>query len=789
MLKMYKYRRIAKKIYRILPKYEKMTDEALKEQTNILRSKLLQGKTLADILPDAFAVVIEADKRVLGLMPYYVQILGGIALFFGNIAEIKTGEGKTLVATMPLYTRALLGEKGNFLITANDYLAERDGQSMGEVFKWLNLTVGIGSNYDEQDFEEKRRLYNADIIYTTHSRLGFDYLFDNLGSELDKQVVKKFNFAIIDEIDAVLLDGAQTALVISGSPKVQSNYYQISDWFVKSLRQKDYEYSDDKRRVWITEGGVTKLRQYFDIQDIYGEQYVDLIRHIVLALQANYLKQRGKDYVVEDGKVLLLDTVNGRKMPGVKMQGGMHQAIETKERVEVTSETKTLGTISYQSLFKQFSRLSGMTGTAKTDKEEFMTTYHLDVIQIPTNIPTQRHDLKDQIYVSNQTKIEESIKSVKKAIGELRPVLIETGSVSMSNLYSLVLLQNRIPHNLLNATTAARENQIINDAGRPMSVTLATSMAGRGTDIKITSEAEQHGGLMVIGTERMTSKRIDNQLRGRAGRQGEPGDSVFFVSLEDKMIVENSPQWVRRTRQRLAKKISENIRIKTAQVTTRRLNNVMDRAQKKFGNAEIQSRKNTLAFDTILSVQRTRIYAARNKVLEEDEHYFEQILSQCVDKVVSNLIVDKKNITVEGVSNFVFNNMQSAYPLNDIKLHVNQDKSKKQIHQFLKNLSNKLIKQSLNRFTDITQAKYFKKVIILRAIDRAWIDQLDYLQQLKNMVTDRGMAQHKPINEFGREARHRFFEMENQIFLDIYRSLLLSELKTNQDGSIDIEFP
>ena len=330
MLKMRKYQRLVKKIHQLLPTYRAMTDETLQNQTEVLQSMLSQGKPLVELLPQAFAVIIEADKRVLGLEPYEVQVLGGLALFFGNIAEIKTGEGKTLVATLPLYARALEGKKGNFLITANEYLAERDGQEMGRVFDWLGLSVGIGVGDEEQDIEGKRRLYHSDIIYTTHSKLGFDYLFDNLGSSLSDQVISKFNFAIIDEIDAILLDGAQTALVISGSPKVQSNYYQICDWFIKSLAPEDYEYSEDKRRVWLTERGLEKLKTYFDIEDVYGEKYKDFYRHIVLALQANALKKRGKDYVVIDGKVLLLDVVNGRTMPGVKLQGGFTKRLRVK---------------------------------------------------------------------------------------------------------------------------------------------------------------------------------------------------------------------------------------------------------------------------------------------------------------------------------------------------------------------------------------------------------------------------------------------------------------------------
>lgn len=785
---MQKYEKLATKIEQLLPAYSVMADDVLQQQTEVLKTLLSDGKTIVDILPHAFAVVIEADKRVLGLTPYHVQILGGLALFFGNIAEIKTGEGKTLVATMPLYARALEGKKGNFLITANEYLAERDGQEMGKVFEWLNLSVGIGAGDEDQDIEKKLHLYNSDIIYTTHSKLGFDYLFDNLGSELSEQVVSQFNFAIIDEIDAVLLDGAQTALVISGSPKVQSNYYQICDWFVKSLAHDDFEYSDDKRRLWITDKGLEKIEQYFDIKNIFSKKYSDLYRHIVLALQANYLKKKEKDYVVIDGKVLLLDVVNGRTMPGVKLQGGIHQAIEMKEGVEVSNETKTLGTISYQSLFKKFKRLSGMTGTAKTDEKEFMETYHLQVIEIPTHLPTQREDKPDQIYVTNQVKIEESIREVKKGILEERPVLIETGSVSMSDLYSLVLLQNKIPHNLLNARTVAREQQIINDAGRIGAVTLATSMAGRGTDIKLTPQAKMNGGLKVIGTERMNNKRIDNQLRGRAGRQGEPGEAVFYVSLEDKVIIENAPNWVRKARISLSNKILEGERSSEDKIHQYRLKRVMDKAQKKLSNAEFQSRKNTLAFDTILSDQRNRIYEARNKVMSENENYLEEIIIQSAQQMISNF-VNNTVLSLQNISDFIFNNIKSDYLLNEIERNLNQMHHKKEIQEYLHRLANQYILESFHRIKDPIQLRYFKKVIILRAIDSAWVEQLDYLQQLKNLVNGRSMAQHKPVNEFGREARHHFFEMEDQIYTSIFRCITLSELKMKEDGTIDIEFP
>lgn len=786
---MQKYQRLAKKIYQLLPRYRAMTDEELRNQTKILQASLSQGQTLVELLPAAFAVIIEADKRVLGLEPYYVQVLGGLALFFGTIAEIKTGEGKTLVATMPLYARALEGKKGNFLITANEYLAKRDGQEMGKVFEWLNLNVGIGIGDEEQDLEIKRKLYSSDIVYTTQSKLGFDYLFDNLGSSLSEQVIPKFNFAIIDEIDAVLLDGAQTALVISGSPKVQSNYYKICDWFVKSLDKEDYEYSDDKRRIWLNDKGLNKVKVYFDIEEIYSEKYIDLYRHIILALQANYLKKKGKDYVVIDDEVLLLDIVNGRTMPGVKLQGGIHQAIECKESVEISNETKTLGTISYQSLFKKFARLSGMTGTAKTDEKEFLETYHLSVIEIPTHVPNRRVDKDDRIYVTNQTKIEASIEAVKEGIIEERPVLIETGSVSMSDLYSLILLENKIPHNLLNARTVAREQQIVGDAGRPGSVTLATSMAGRGTDIKLTPEAKTNGGLKVIGTERMNNKRVDNQLRGRAGRQGEPGEAIFYVSLEDKVIVENSPRWVRKVRYSLLHKISQGKRSSTAPVRSRRLNQVMNKAQKKLGNTEVQLRKNTLAFDSVLSDQRDRIYEARNKVMSENEKYIDSILEKALHQVIANFVYQSDDISIHEVSDFIFNHIKSDYPLKEIERHVSSKSSKTSIYNFLYMIAKRFVNQALKRVKDPVQLRHFQKIIILRAIDQAWVDQLDYLQQLKNMVNGRGLAQHKPLNEFGREARRRFFEMEDEIYLAVLRGFALSELKEKEDGSIDIEFP
>lgn len=787
MTKLGKYRKIAKRIYRVLPRYQQMTDEELQQQTAIFQTQLANGKTLTQLLPQTFAVVMEADRRVLGLEPYEVQVLGGLALFFGNIAEMKTGEGKSLVATMPMYAHALAGKKGNFLITTNDYLVQRDGEEIGAVYQWLGLTVGIGVDVEKD--EEKGQLYANDIIYATHATLGFHYLFDNLGSDINKQFVKRFNYAIIDEIDSILLDGAQTALVISGAPKVQSNYFEMSDWFVKSLSDDDYEFSEDKKKVWYTASGLDKIEDYFDIDDIFAETYFDQYRHLVLALQANFLKKEGQDYVVEAGKVVLLDEVNGRKMTGVKLNGGLHQAIEAKEGLKLTAETKTLGMISYQSLFNKFKQLAGMTGTAKTDEKEFMETYNLHVIVIPTNEPSIRVDRPDQVYLTNRAKIDHSLEAVEAGMAAKRPVLIETGSVTMSNLYSLILLENRIPHNLLNAETAPREKLIVSEAGDMDSVTLATSMAGRGTDIKLSDEAKSNGGLLVIGTERMNSKRVDNQLRGRAGRQGEPGESQFMVSLEDKMVVENGSDRLRRFYERQETKVNQGKRDEYQVLTQRIAKTAMDKAQAKTGNSEFESRRETTGYDAIMSNQRDKIYAARNKVLEENPDYLNALINGALSTVINNFLNAHRKLQFNDITNFVYNNIDPGYQLQQIKDGVGTKLRKKRVYRFLLTTARDALQRSLDRFKSSKQLAYYKKVVILKAIDTSWIDQLDYLQQLKMIVNGRSTAQHKPITEFTIDSRRGFFKMEEEAWLAMFRNALLTQVDQNEDGSLAITFP
>ncbi|MGG5372524.1 accessory Sec system translocase SecA2 [Enterococcus sp. AZ196] len=784
-----KYKKIANRIIKLLPTYKAMSDAELQNQTELFKDRLAAGEKIDKLLPNAYAVVAEADRRVLGLEPYYVQILGGIALFYGNVAEMKTGEGKTLTATMPMYLRGLMG-KGNFLITSNSYLAWRDAEEVGKVYRWLGLTISVGVPKDASEEEvDKEAVYGSDIVYTTHSALGFDYLFDNLATTLEEQFVDKFNFVLIDEIDAILLDMAQTPLIISGAPKVQSNLFETSDWFVKSLSEgEDYLKSEDKRNVWFKEGGIKKAENYFGIQGILTEEWRDLYRHLVLALRANHLLEENRDYVVEEGEILLLDEANGRKLIGTKLQAGLHQAIEAKEGVEITNETRSMGSITYQNLFKKFRILSGMTGTAKTDAEEFRETYNVNVIQIPTNKPIKRVDHPDEVYVTNKAKVLSSLNAVKEALKKGRPVLVETGSVAMSNLYSLLLLQQQIPHNLLNATTVAKESLIVSEAGRQGAVTVATSMAGRGTDIKLDPEAKESGGLLVLGTERMTSDRIDFQLRGRAGRQGDPGDTVFFVSMEDKIVVESAPKWVAKARKKLVEENEQKNKDETKPLKEKKYDKIIQKSQANRKKQEVESRKSILEYDEIISVQREMIYEARNRVMGGSAAFMEEIIQRSVENVRDSFISKKANLNRNDLIDFIYNNI--AYNFDPFEMdQALTEYNKKNVGEYL----NKIISNQISHLhliiPDSFQQLYFRRIVILKAIDTMWVEQSDNLQQLKAVVNGRSWGQHRPIYEFQIEARRSFFEMKEEIWLNMLRNLLLSDLVYNSDGSIDVDFP
>ncbi|MGH1805026.1 accessory Sec system translocase SecA2 [Enterococcus gallinarum] len=782
-----KYMRLARKVQNLADKYRQLSDQELQMQTILFRQQLELGKKLESILPQAYAVVVEADRRVLGMEPYFVQILGAIALFYGNVAEMKTGEGKTLTATMPMYLHGL-GGKGNFLITSNTYLALRDIEETGKVYRFLGLTVaaGVPEHEDEGEEVDKEVVYAADIVYTTHSALGFDYLFDNLAVSPDEQYVTHFNYVLIDEIDAILLDMAQTPLIISGAPKVQSNFFTLSDWFVKSLIEgKDYLRSENKRHVWFTETGIQKAEDYLGIENILSEKWKNLYRHLVIALRANYLLHLNKDYVVEDNEILLLDEANGRKLIGTKLQAGLHQAIEAKEGVEITTESRSMGSITYQNLFRKFKILSGMTGTAKTDADEFRETYNIDVIEIPTNKPIRRKDHQDLVYVTNQSKIMASLEAVKNALIQERPVLIETGSVSMSTLYSLILLKHRIPHNLLNATTATKESWIISEAGKKGAVTVATSMAGRGTDIKLEQDARENGGLLVVGTERMTSDRIDNQLRGRSGRQGDPGDSIFYVSMEDKIVVESAPKWAAQERELLTEQEKSANGFKP--LKKKKYNKLINQSQSNRKNQEIAGRQTTLEFDSIITIQRDKMYSMRNSIMTGTPVELEKIFNKCMEEAINQFITKKENLNKQAILDFIFNNLDYNFDIFEIE---KLDKfNKRTVKKFLLALISDRLTHIQQFMPDSFQQLFFKRIVLLKALDTLWIEQSDNLQQLKTVINGRNWGQHRPIYEFQVEAHRSFTQMREAIYLESIRNLLLSELVKTEDGSFDVEFP
>ena len=788
-----KYHRIARKIEdkKVQQRYKVMTAEELRNQTAIFREKLKAGEAIESMLVDIFATVIEADERILGKRPYYVQILAGLVLFFGDVAEMRTGEGKTLSATMPMYARGLLGN-GNFLITTSSYLAWRDAEDVGRVYEALGLTVSVGVA-KEGSIEEldKEKLYQADIIYTTNAALGFDYIFDNLSTSQEEQVLPEFNFALIDEVDSVLLDMALTSLVVSGAPKITSHLFNISDWFIKNLNEKeDYLFTKNRKKVWFTEHAIHKASTYFGAENILSEEWAELYRHLNLALRANHLMKKNQDYIVSNDEVILIDEMNGRQLEGMKLQAGMHQAIEAKEAVKITGETKSVGTVTYQNLFQKFKVLAGMTGTAKTEADEFLEMHDLKVYTIPTNLPLIRKDHKDIMYLSNREKIEDSLKKVKEAYEKQRPTLISTGSVGMSELYSLLLLEQKIPHSLLNATTAAHENEMIDMAGKPGTITVATAMAGRGVDIKLDEKAKKDG-LLVIGTERMNSPRIDQQLRGRSGRQGERGESVFYVALDDKIVIQNATKKVRKERKKLRIQVTKGKRNQSVPLKEKRYDNIVDIAQKRRKVEDIASRKQVIQFDLIISGQREKIYASRNLVMSGKSEFFEQVLQNAMTKVIKQKATAFALFTNQDLENFLLQNIDYYFDRKQIPRLSNLTKKEKvkKITEFLSAVIPLKIKERKSEFFNAFQLDYYKKIIILKAIDAMWIEQLDTLEQMKAVVGTRSLAGKQPIYEFQEEALTTFDKMIEETWLTILRNFLLSELVYNKDGSIELNFP
>ena len=765
-----------------------LTDDELAGKTQEFKDRIAAGESLDDLLVEAFAVVREADKRILGMFPYDVQVMGGIVIHQGNVAEMNTGEGKTLTATMPVYLNALSG-KGVMLVTTNDYLAKRDAEEMGQVYEFLGLTIRIPFSEDEDEEltpEDKREIYSADIVYTTNSGLGFDYLIDNLASSEDKKYMPEFNFVIVDEVDSVLLDSAQTPLVISGSPRVQSNFYGIIDTLMTTLVEgQDYIFKEEKKEVWLTTKGARTAESFLGIDNLYSEEHGVLARHLTFALRAHTLFKRDKDYIIRKGEkeeeLVLVDQSTGRLLEMTKLQGGLHQAIEAKEHVHLSEETRAMASITYQSLFKKFKKISGMTGTGKVAEKEFLETYGMSVIRIPTNRPNQRIDYPDNLYVTLPEKVYASLAEIKYYHEKGNPLLIFVGSVEMSELYSSLLLREGIAHNVLNAHNAAREAQMIAESGRMGAVTVATSMAGRGTDIKLGPGVAELGGLVVIGTERMDSKRIDLQIRGRSGRQGDPGLSKFFVSLEDDVIKKYGPSWVHK----MYKDYTVNKQISPELLEGRRYRKLVEKAQKASDSAARSSRRQTLEYAESMNIQREMVYSQRNRLIDGTED-LDGFVVDVLDEFVRKSLAEEPFESREELYHFIVKNISFLYHAVPQELDLTDKDAIKLVLETTvqKSLQEKrTILETHDFFSD------FQRLALLKAIDDNWVEQVDYLQQLSLAIGGQSAAQKNPIVEYYQEAYHGFEEMKRQVKKDMVRNLLLSRVDISPDGEIMAYFP
>lgn len=778
-LELIKMKRVLKKVNSYKSYMERLSDEKLKSLTADFKRRLSWGETLDDLLPEAFAAMREAAFRVLGLFAYDVQILGAITLHNGNIAEMKTGEGKTLTAIFPAYLNALTG-KGVIVITSNEYLAKRDAEEMQGVFKFMDVTICAGLEDDENKMT-KQEIYNHDIVYTTQSTLGFDYLFDNLANRKEDKFLREFNYVIIDEIDAVLLDSAQMPLIIAGSPKVQSNLYPVVQKFVETLEEGiDYK-KDEDDNVWYLNEGIRKSEQYFNVENLYDDSHYYLVKILNLVLKANVNMTLDKDYVVKDNKIKLLDKETGRILEGITLKNGQHQALEAKENVPLSNENRSIAAITYQNLFKLFKKISGMSGTAKVAEQEFIETYNLKVVWIPTNKPVIRIDKKDKIYATLPEKIIAILEFVKKIHVTGQPLLIVSGSVQATDLYSALLLNEGIAHSVLNAHNAVKEAEIISEAGELNNVTVATSMAGRGTDIKLGKGVLELGGLVVVGTERMSSKRMDQQLSGRSGRQGEPGLSQFFVSLEDELLVKQGPRWLEKYRNKKYNSIDEVIPV---ELSRRKFGSVVEFAQQASDDNGKQSRGIIAQYDESVKIQRKKVYDARNSLLLEEEMDFD--LNKTIKLLVSEFLNKKKEISMIDITTFLVNNLN--YSNKKIEKFINF-KSKKEISEKLIRIIYDECTKVRSIFKNKQEEEDFIRVSILKAIDEHWVEQIDSLSILSTVVSGRTYAQKNPVYEYARETYESYNEMRYRIKESIIRNIAKSHIERNGNGELTIYFP
>ena len=780
-----RFEKIADQVESYADQMAALSDEELQAKTPEFRSRIEKGESLDDLLPEAFAVSREASKRVLGLYPFRVQILGGIALHRGNIAEMMTGEGKTLTATMPVYLNALSG-KGVHVVTVNEYLASRDETEMGQLYRWLGLTVGL--NVSTMSQEEKRKAYACDVTYSTNSELGFDYLRDNMVVYKEQMVQRPLNYAIIDEVDSILIDEARTPLIISGEAEQANADYIRADRFVKKLVEdkSDNDADDDEdhgdykidwptKTISLTRTGIQKACDHFGLKNLYDVENQKLVHHIDQALRANYIMLKDIDYVVQDGEVLIVDSFTGRVMEGRRFSDGLHQAIEAKEGVKIQEESQTQATITYQNYFRMYQKLSGMTGTAKTEEEEFREIYNMEVITIPTNRPVIRQDMPDLLYPTLDSKFKAVVDEIKERHAKGQPILVGTVSIESSERLSHMLDKEHIPHAVLNAKNHAKEAAIIMNAGQRGAVTIATNMAGRGTDIKLGPGVKELGGLAVIGTERHESRRIDNQLRGRSGRQGDPGYTRFYLSLEDDLMKRFGGDRVKDFLDRLSDNDDDKV------IESRLITRQVESAQKRVEGNNYDTRKQTLQYDDVMRIQREIIYKERMQVIDEQQS-LKSVLMPMIHRTIDHQVDmftqgDRSTWRLDSLRDFIVSSLASEeYVDSEIDFKTfTPDALKQQLYQLVED--NYQEKEAA--LADPEQMLEFEKVVILRVVDEHWTNHIDAMDQLRQSIGLRGYGQLNPLVEYQDSGYNMFEEMISDIEFDVTRLFMKAQIRNN----------
>ncbi|WP_105112372.1 preprotein translocase subunit SecA [Streptococcus suis] len=767
-----KLEKMADKVFSYADEMEALTDEQLQAKTAEFKERYNNGESLDDLLYEAYAVVREGARRVLGLYPYKVQVMGGIVLHNGDVPEMRTGEGKTLTATMPVYLNALSGQ-GVHVVTVNEYLSTRDATEMGELYSWLGLSVGI--NLAAKSPLEKREAYNCDITYSTNSEIGFDYLRDNMVVRAEDMVQRPLNYALVDEVDSILIDEARTPLIVSGAQGSETNQlYFLADNLVKSLTTEDYIIDIPSKTIGLSDSGIDKAEKFFKLDNLYDIENVAITHFLDNALRANYIMTYDIDYLVnEDQEVMIIDPFTGRTMKGRRYSDGLHQAIEAKEGVPVQNESKTSASITYQNLFRMYKKLSGMTGTGKTEEEEFREIYNIRVVPIPTNRPIARVDHEDLLYPSLEYKFNAVIADVKRRYEKGQPVLVGTVAVETSDLISQKLVAAGVPHEVLNAKNHYREAQIIMNAGQRGAVTIATNMAGRGTDIKLGPGVRELGGLCVIGTERHESRRIDNQLRGRSGRQGDPGESQFYLSLEDDLMKRFGSERIKVFMERM------NLTEEESVIKSKMLTRQVESAQKRVEGNNYDSRKQVLQYDDVMREQREIIYRQRQDVITADRDLAPEIkamMKRTIERQVAGHFLGSKDEAIDGIIKFAHANLVEDDTLSKATFEA---MNQKEIVEELYERALRVYDSQVKKLRDEERVREFQKVLILRVVDNKWTDHIDALDQLRNAVSLRGYAQNNPIVEYQSEAFTMFNDMIGAIEFEVTRLMMKAQIHDN----------